>query len=77
MCWHLDAVFLKIHGVTRPPYVTSTAKGVVLKIEIIKTRDHKLALKLLRKPMSCILWQMCRFARYSEEKQHTCQFVGP
>lgn len=62
MCWHLDAVFLKIHGVTRSPLRAANHQGMVLKIEIIKTRDHKLALKLLRKPMSCLLWQMCRFA---------------
>ncbi len=62
MCWHLDAVFLKVYGVTRSPLRIVNHQGVVLKIEIIKTRDHELALKLLRKPMSCLLWQMCRFA---------------
>lgn len=49
--WHLDEVFVKINGVTHYLWRAVDHEGEVLESVVTKTRDRKVALKLLKKSM--------------------------
>ena len=49
--WHLDAVFVKINGVTHSLWRAVDHEGEVLKALVTKRQDRKAALKFLRKTM--------------------------
>jgi putative transposase len=49
--WHLDEVFVKINGQTHYLWRAVDHEGEVLEAYVTKRRDHKAALKLLRKAM--------------------------
>ena len=49
--WHLDEVFVKINGVTHYLWRAVDHEGELLESVVTKTRDHKAALKLLKKSM--------------------------
>jgi len=49
--WHLDEVFVKIDGETHYLWRAVDHEGEVLESYVIKRRDRKAALKLLRKSM--------------------------
>jgi putative transposase len=50
--WHLDEVFVKINGETHYLWRAVDHEGEVLESYVTKRRDHKAALKFLRKSMS-------------------------
>jgi putative transposase len=49
--WHLDEVFVKINGVTHYLWRAVDHEGELLESVVTKTRDRKVALKLLKKLM--------------------------
>ena len=49
--WHLDEVFVKINGVTHDLWWAFDHKGEILESYVTKRRDHKVALRVLRKSM--------------------------
>ncbi len=49
--WHLNAVFIKINGVTHYLWWAVDHEGAVLEALVTKRRDRKVALKSLRKTM--------------------------
>ena len=49
--WHLDEVFVKIHGERHDLWRAVDQEGVVLEAFVSKKRDHKAALRFLRKLM--------------------------
>ena len=49
--WHLDEVFVKINGVTHYLWRAVDHEGELLESDVTKRRDHKAALRFLRKSM--------------------------
>jgi putative transposase len=49
--WHLDEVFVKINGATHYLWRAVDHEGEILESVVIKARDRKAALKLLKKSM--------------------------
>lgn len=49
--WHLDEVYVKINGMQHYLWCAVDHEGEVLESVVTKTRDHKAALKLLKKSM--------------------------
>ena len=58
--WHLDEVFVRINGATHYLWRAVDQEGEVLEVFATKCRDHRTALKFLKRTMKCYdqLWSI-------------------